>query len=258
MVCYNVNHCYISYLYFSRKEEIPLQIAICDDEEHFRNGLREKLLGYKRKKRIAMDIYEFEDGGSLLNSETVFDMILLDYQLPDVNGMEIAKELRLRNAACSIIFVTQYPQFVYDAFEVQPFRFFVKPVSEEKLFSALDTFLENNKHLSPIVIVYEGQQVTIDAKSIIYLEGDGKYCLVRTTDNTYRSSQTLSQVQSLLPAHCFYRIHKSYVVNMYYISSLQGSELILINGEKASVGRTRLSDFRKSYMDFVRDHYVRL
>ena len=216
------------------------------------------LLDYKKQKRIALDIYEFSDGRSLLESKIVFDMILLDYQLPDINGMEAAKELRAKNAAGCIIFITQYPQFVYDAFEVQPFRFFLKPVSEEKLYSALDTFLENNSHLSPIVIISDGQQITLEAKSIIYLEGDGKYCLVRTTDNTYRSSKTLSKVHELLPAHCFYRIHKSYVVNMYYISSIQGSELILINGERASIGRTRLADFRKSYMDFVRNCYVRL
>ena len=141
---------------------------------------------------------------------------------------------------------------------MQPFRFFVKPLSDEKLCSALDTFLENNKLITPLVIVNEGQQITIEAKSIVYLEGDGKYCLVRTVDNTYRSSKTLSQVQELLPKHCFYRIHKSYLVNMYYISSIQGSELNLINGEKASIGRTRLSDFRKSYMDFVKNYYVRL
>ena len=235
-----------------------MQIAICDDEEHFRNGLHKMLLGYKKQKRIALDIYEFEDGRSLLESETVFDMIFLDYKLPDIDGMETAKQLRTRNAACCIIFVTQFPQFVYDAFEVQPFRFFVKPMPQEKLFSALDTYLENNRHLNPIVIINEGQQITIDAKNIVYLEGDGKYCLVRTSDNTYRSSKTLSQVQALLPSHCFYRIHKSYVVNMYYISSIQGTELNLINGEKASIGRTRLADFRKSYMDFVKNYYVRL
>ena len=235
-----------------------MQIAICDDEAYFRNELKDKLLKYKKEKRIAIDIYEFENGVSLLESETVFDIIFLDYQLPDINGMDIAKRLRAENASCCIIFVTQYPQFVYDSFEVQPFRFFVKPLSDEKLCSALDTFLENNKLITPLVIVNEGQQITIEAKSIVYLEGDGKYCLVRTVDNTYRSSKTLSQVQELLPKHCFYRIHKSYLVNMYYISSIQGSELNLINGEKASIGRTRLSDFRKSYMDFVKNYYVTL
>lgn len=235
-----------------------MQIAICDDERYFRNELRDKLLEYKKEKRISMDLFEFDNGKSLLESEIIFDMIFLDYQLPDINGMEAAKELRLRNASSCIIFVTQFPQFVYDSFEVQPFRFFVKPLCAEKLFSALDTYLDHNKLLNPIVIINEGQQITIEAKNILYLEGDGKYCLIRTTDNTYRSSKTLCHVQALLPKHCFYRIHKSYVINMYYISSIHGSEIILTNSEKASIGRTRLSDFRKEYMNFVKNYYVRL
>ncbi len=235
-----------------------MQIAICDDEDVFRQDLKDRLVNYKKEKRISMDIYEFENGESLLSSDMVFDMIFLDYQLPDINGMDIARTLRLRNAACSIIFVTQYPGFVFESFEVTPFRFFVKPLEDEKLHAAMDTYLSNNKLLNPVVIVHNGQQITIEAKNILYLEGDGKYCLVRTVDDTFRSSKTLSHVQALLPKHCFYRIHKSYVVNMYYISLIQGSELQLINGERASIGRTRLADFRRSYMDFVKNYYVRL
>lgn len=235
-----------------------MQIAVCDDDEVFRQELKENILAYRKEKRIAVDIFEFESPDALLACDTVFDMIFMDYQFEGQNGLEAAAALRRRNFTGSIIFVTSFPQFVYDSFEVQPFRFFVKPVQKEKLHTAMDHYLRQHELLNHIVIVQDGEQITLDAKQILYLEGDGKYCLVRTKENTYRSSKTLSQVQELLPNHCFYRIHKSYVVNMYSISAIQGQEVILVNGERAVIGRNHLKAFKKSYMEFVKNYYVRL
>ena len=233
-------------------------IAICDDESLFVQELRAQILEYTKEKRIAADIHEFADGKALLESDKLFDIIFLDYKLPDMNGLDAARQLRKKRCTSSIIFVTAFPQFVYDSFEVQPFRFFVKPLEKDKLRAALDNYISQRSLFNSLVVIRDGEQITIDSRDVIYLEGDGKYCLVRTKDDSFRSSKTLSQVQELLPEHCFYRIHKSYVVNMYCISSINGSELILTNGERAAIGRTRLASFRKSYMDFIKHYYVRL
>lgn len=100
-----------------------MQVAICDDEKSFRDELKSVLIEYKMAKRIQIDIYEFENGDSLLNSNIVFDVLFIDFQMPGFNGLETAKRLRLKNCICSIIFITSFPQFVFDSFEVQPFRF---------------------------------------------------------------------------------------------------------------------------------------
>ncbi len=235
-----------------------MQIAICDDDKDFRSELRDMILDFRIEKRFAADIFEYDKAEDLLDSGVVFDLIFLDQQLPGVSGMEAARSLRRINCMCGIIFVTGYPQFVFDSFEVQPFRFFVKPVGKEKVAAAIDSYIQQNKLQSPIIIVQDNRRFSVDSRDIIYLEGQGKYCLVRTKDETFRSSRTISGVQQLLPVHCFYRIHKSYVVNMYYVSSIQGSEVVLLNGERASISRSHLKDFRKSYAEFVKNYYVRL
>lgn len=79
-----------------------MKIAICDDEPLFRSELKEKLVAYKQTNRMWMDIYEFEDGTSLLESELVFDIIYLDYQMPHLDGMKTARSLRERNNICNI------------------------------------------------------------------------------------------------------------------------------------------------------------
>ncbi len=241
-----------------RKGAVKMQVAICDDEKEFRDELKNKLIAYKRQKRIQIDIYEFESGSSLLQSDLIFDMVFIDYQMPGSDGLETAKSLRMKNCICSIIFVTSYPEFVFESFEVQPFRFFVKPLDDVKLYSALDNYLQQQKLLCPILVVDDGERKTVSSEKILYLEGDGKYCIIRTTDNVIRSSKTLAKVQQELPKHCFYRIHRSYVVNMYCISSVKGNEIQLINGEKAIISRTHTAEFKKIYKDFVRNYYIKV
>ncbi len=233
-------------------------IAICDDDPIFRKELRAFILDYKTNRRLHIDIYEYAAGEALLLEKKMFDIVFLDYQMPGMDGMEVARVLRSRNITCSIVFVTSYPHFVYEAFEVQPYRFFEKPVIQEQIDSLLTTFIRQQKLLAPIIVINDSEQKIIPAKDILYIEGDGKYCIVRTSKETYNSSKTLAQVHMLLPQHCFYRSHKSYVINLYSISSFNKGIATLTNGEIARIGRTKMGEFKRVYKQFLRDYYFKI
>lgn len=234
-----------------------MQIAICDDDMFFRTELRKCLVDYKKDRRVQMDIYEFRDGNALLTSDAVFDIVFLDYQMPNLNGMDTARQLRARNSICNIVFVTNFPDFVFESFEVNPYRFYKKPICPNEIESMFDFYIRQQKALSPIIINdFDGQKV-IASKNIIYLEGDGKYCLIRTVSETVHSSKTLSGVMQMLPQYCFYRIHKSYVVNLYYIDRIDNNLVYFINGEKAVIGRNNIGDFNRAYRNFVKNYYLR-
>lgn len=235
-----------------------MQIAVCDDESFFRDNLKKLLIEYKTEKRIHMDIFEFESGEELLSCEKNFDIVFMDYQMTGINGLETARLLRLKNTICEIIFVTSFPEFILDSFEVQPFRFMLKPLQSDKIYEAIDSYLKQQKLLYPLIVIENGEQKTVNAQDIIYLEGDGKCCIVRTTTETIHSSKTISQVYKLLPEHCFYRVHKSYVVNMYCIDSFKNNIITLNNGEMVVVGRNNIAEFKKVYMNFIENYYVRL
>lgn len=235
-----------------------MQVAICDDERIFREELKEILIQYKTEKRLHIDIFEYENGQELLASENVFDMVFMDYQMPKLNGLEAARILRTKNSICSIIFITSYPEFILDSFEVQPFRFMVKPIKNEKIYEVIGSYIKQQKLLYPLIVIENGEQKSVNAQDIIYIEGDGKYCIIRTNKETIHSSKTISHVHKLLPEYCFYRIHKSYVINMYCVSSLKKNIITLNNGEEAIVGRNHIAEFKKVYMNFVENYYVRL
>ena len=230
--------------------------AICDDDEIFRTKLKTFLLDYKKEHRIHIDILEFEDGNSLLNCNESYDLVFLDYQMPNLNGMETARILRARKNICSIIFITSFPEFMIESFEVNTYRFLIKPLDTNKLSNDIDCFIKDKKMFSPIVVNVYGEQIVISSEDIIYLEGSGKYCNIRTIDNTVQSSKTLAGVLKLLPQHCFFRTHKSYAINLYCIVSIKDDFITLNNGEKAKISRNRMSDFKKAYNDFI-NHFNR-
>lgn len=232
-------------------------VAICDDEKIFRDELKSFLVKYKLENHLCIDICQFSNGQELLNSHEIFDMVFLDYQMPELDGMDVARSLRSKNIICNIVFVTNYPQFVLESFEVQPYRFFVKPLLEKQLISLMNTFIAQQKLLSPIIVINDNEQKVISAKDIMYLEGDGKYCTIRTATDTYHSSKTLAQVHALLPKHCFYRTHKSYVINLYCVDSFVEKYITTTNNEKVLVGRNKTAEFKRIYANFIKNYYLR-
>ena len=235
-----------------------MRVAICDDEQIFRAELREMIFRYKAERRLHIDVYEYATGEALLASNKAFDLIFLDYQMPGIDGMETARALRSRNLVCSIVFVTSYPQFMQESFEVQPFRFLIKPVTYQQVEKLLTEYIKEQKQFAPLMVIDGNEQVMIPSQDILYLEGNGKYCTVRTLEKTYHSSKTLAQVHALLPQHCFYRSHKSYVVNLYSIHSHNRETATLVNGEVVMIGRAKVAEFRRTYMQFSEDFRLKV
>ena len=234
-----------------------MQIAICDDESNFREELKKHLIEYKKDKRMQLDVYEFKTGEALCSTDISFDIVFLDYQMPLLDGMETARKLRDNNVLCNIVFVTNYPDFVFDSFEVNPYRFWKKPIEFEKVEALLNLYIKQHKLLAPIMIFdYDGQKI-IESKDVVYIEGDGRYCIIRTVNETVRSSKTLSGVLELLPQYCFFRVHKSYAVNLYCVKQISGNEVLLKNGEKVLISRNNVAKFKIAYKNFVRDYYLK-
>ena len=143
--------------------------ALCDDDKYITKEIKKLLLEYAKDNRITIDIDEFESGEELLNSEKNYDIIVLDYQLGSTNGLTVAKELRKRNVLSSIIFLTSYPNFMIDAFEVNTFRFLLKPIDKSKFFKAIDDYIKIVDANYPITIIQnkELKKIWLDKFSVV-------------------------------------------------------------------------------------------
>lgn len=220
--------------------------ALCDDDKYITEEIKKLLLEYAKDNRITIDIDEFESGEELLNSEKNYDIIVLDYQLGSTNGLTVAKELRKRNVLSSIIFLTSYPNFMIDAFEVNTFRFLLKPIDKSKFFKAIDDYIKIVDANYPITIIQNKELKKINSNEICYIEADGKYSNIHLSDKIMHCSKTLAGVTKLLPAYCFVKTHRAFVVNLHYIKSYSSDTVYLSNGESAFLSKNYQKSFQTS------------
>ena len=119
-----------------------LKIAICDDEKKYIENITDLVKTYSEKKSVGMDIYTFERSFDLLDSieeGNLYDAYLLDIYMPGISGLSVAEELRNRDEAAPIIFLTSSPDHAIEAYEVRAVHYLLKPLSEDKFFSAMDS-----------------------------------------------------------------------------------------------------------------------
>ena len=236
-----------------------MRIAICDDEKFFRDSLKRNLEGYAKKYALDFVYSEFPAGEPLLLSNTEFDLIFMDYQMEKMNGIDIVGNMRNREDETAVIFISNYGEVVFESIEVQPYRFLTKPVDIEKLHRALDAFIKKFT-TEKYVLLYneeEDKVCRIAESSIIYAEADNIYCKVRTAKAYYKFKGTLSKFERSLKSDFFYRSHRSFLVNFNFIDSYTHSEIRFTNNEKASLTKTKHSDFKKKYIAFIKQKNIR-
>lgn len=232
-----------------------MRIAICDNDIDSCNRLNKYLHNYELKNEIRLDVTVFHTGEEMLLSKRKFDIVFLEYKLPKANGIKIIKKLRSRSNDFQVIF-TSSSDVILESFEVFPYRFFLKPVNERKIHLALDSMFWQKNSLTTLTIIEDNKQKIIPSREIIYLEGDGKHCIIRTKHETLRSSKTLSEILAQLPKNSFFRIHKSYVVNLQYIAYVGNKYVTLVNGEKALISKSRIDEFNIAYKKFINNLYL--
>ncbi len=228
-----------------------LKVAICDDEKTFHKEIIALLRKYQKARKTDIFMDHYEDGNTLLQSGQEYDVIFMDYQMEEMDGIETARKLRKANSDSIIIFISAYPSAALDAFEVQTFRFIQKPIDESKLFKALDDYLKLIDYDNLILINTHDGNYKIKLSEIIYLEGDGKYTTIRTKSKSLRVHINLKQLEIKLPRSKFIRSSKSFVVGFEHITNHDGSSIVFNNGEKAVIGAHYAADFKAGLQNYI-------
>ncbi len=234
-----------------------MKIAICDDQKIMRDILKEQLEIYASNRKNCFVYTEYDNGLDMIKDNVVYDLIFMDYQMDRINGIDTAKELRQRKIETPIIFLTSFPDVVFDVFEVKAYRFLLKPINESKLAEALDTLIDEFSDENFLVIKTDEGSKRIKINDIIYAEAVDKYCYISTTSGTYLYKKTLSTLEEQLPSNLFFRSHRTYIVNFKHIVSISKTEVLLDSKEKALISKTKVTSFKKSFFDYVKSCSMR-
>lgn len=229
-----------------------MRIAICDDKIILHDELKKHLEKYAINRNIIMNYDDYSNGSDLIASSIDYDIIFMDYQMDGIDGLETARRLRKKKVNSTIIFLTSFPSIVFDTFEVNAYRFLVKPIDYEKLSSALDDFLKSQEDSNFIFIKSDDDNRKVNIDDIIYIEADNKYCYIRTTDDNITYKKTLSDIEKQVPGDKFFRSHRTYLVGFRHIVSHTSTDILFDNKERALISKLKLTPFKKAFTNYIK------
>ncbi len=230
-----------------------MKILICDDERHYVDELKQHIDTYMDRKGVSYETDTICDPKTVLNSDAVYQLAFLDIQMNEIDGISLAKELKERNSKIVIFFVTSFNNYQDDAMDLHAFRFFEKPINPERLYSGLDKAMEYiDESYIDFYIYTNNEQKKILTDEVIYVERGNRQVTLVTTHGNYTTRETFDEWCDILQNSFFYRVHKSFIVNLHYITSYKYTELWIQNNIRIPIATRRQADFHKFWFAYLR------
>jgi len=186
------------------------------------------------------------------------DLVFLDIELAEESGLDLARQIENLNPAPAIVFATAYDEFAYQAFEVNAVDYILKPYDEERIGKTLEKIKKvqkikeqdysipspvKNNYNGKIAVLVEERIILLTYADIVYLESSEGKCTIETLDQQYKVCEALVVLEKKLPNSKFFRVHRSFIVNIDHIVEIEPwfnstYNLIMKNGSKVPVSRT--------------------
>lgn len=231
-----------------------MKTAICDDEKEFRKILLNHINSYFKQRGIDFECYEFSSGEALLSQNQNFDIVFLDIELGDSNGIDIAKQIQQKNKNTIILIVTSYHQYLDAAMDLKVTRYIDKPVTQNRIYAALDKALSEINENIITLHMKDRRVIRVKQSDIVYVEAKLKKVTVYTVDKEYVIKESLKELHDILTAAYFAVPHSSYIVNLNYVRDFKRDEFSLdkpYENEKIYVATRKQAEFKRKFLDFI-------
>ncbi len=232
-----------------------IRIAICDDEKHMSDHIRSMVLNFFRKKNREISLRMFSGGEELLSYNGQIDILFLDIQMKDMDGMETARKLRADKFRGFLVFITVLKEMVFQSFEVQAYDYLVKPVDDkqfEKTMERLYASMQNASEDSLLVQKgYEGRIIRED--EIVFCEIiDRKIYLNLASGEVVDYYERIENLETKLNNR-FYRCHRSYLINLKHLKGYKNGTACMDNGKEIPVSWLRSREFSGVVLQYMKN-----
>ena len=231
-----------------------MRIAIVDDSPADREQLENCLGRYFADAGEAYELDSYADAPSFLAAFShQYDFIILDIDMPGLGGIEAAKALRQTNPYVTLMFVTNMPQYAIDAYAVEAMDYMLKPVSYSDFALKMQKakrYIARNANAPLLFTTPEGARQCMTS-DLLYVESDKHYLAYHVKDgSSFRVRDKLSLAEQKLSPYHFARSDESYLVNLAYVTAIEGNTVFL-NGLSLPISRRRRSAFLTAFTRFV-------
>lgn len=219
-----------------------LSIGVVDDDPQELAHLTALLDRYAQEHGHNFRITQFDDGAALLvDYAPVYDILILDIQMPGIDGMRAATAIRKVDSSVVLIFATKTAQYAVSGYAVQAQSYLLKPISPFALSTELDramTQLDRMQRAS-ILVGARANLRRVDVADIIYVESKRHKLTVHLTDGEIEFNATLKEYEDMLLPHDFYRSNSSYLINLRNLAAIDGDDTRMSNGHLLKISRAR-------------------
>lgn len=235
-----------------------IRIAICDDVLTDIKALKDQLILYRNQKKINFSIDSFTSAKQFLShyKQRVYDLVFMDVMLKKQSGLELAKELR-KTESLPIILYSSSPDFAIDGYEINISGYITKPLNKEKLFNYLNRFFTELPR-KKVEIPYHSNFIYLYVDELIYCESVGrkiKIKLKNKNDEIISFYGKLDDLEKTINDNSMLRTHKSFLVNMNYIESIDGAFFVLKDKTKIPIRKKDLNSLIGDYHTFFLQDY---
>ncbi len=230
-----------------------IEIAIVEDEQIYKDQLTEYLKQYESETGEQMHVTYFPDGAEIVEDyRGGFDIILMDIQMKYMDGMTAAEKIRQLDQAVILMFITNMTQYAIRGYEVDALDYIVKPVEyfsfKKKIQRAIDRIPKKQQDVLSISV--DGGVRKLPLKDVLYIESIGHNLRYHMVDAEYENRATMKDTEEALSQYHFYRIGKSYLVNLARVDAIQGGNCV-IQGEALPISRQKKKEFMETLSRYM-------
>lgn len=220
-----------------------IKIAICDDEPHFIERIEKMLRVYEEKSKQSFLIKKYEKPLKLSGAfKEGFQIYFLDLQMPNMNGLELAKAIRKIDDRAVIFFVTSYREYVFESFQYDVANYIIKPITQIQIDSEMNRVLRklNTFGMEYLTVKNEKGYLKIYFSDIQFIETHGRNVLIHCQDGKKEIGHfKMQDLEQQLDSSSFIRCHNGYIVNVDYIEGIHELTVKLLPGDIIYTTKTR-------------------
>lgn len=215
------------------------KITICDDETSVIEYVSSIVMDWAKEYQHDVQLRTFPSAESFLFSyeeENDYDILLLDVEMGQMDGVSLAKTIRKKNETVQIVFITGYSEYISEGYEVSALHYLMKPVKKEKLFEVLNRATEKiQKNERMLILEISGQMIRIPFHEIRFIDVNGNYITIHgKTDYTVK--KTLGDMQKELDKR-FFKVGRSCIVNLNIVQRVTKTDCYLSDGSNIPLPR---------------------
>lgn len=231
-----------------------MRIIICDDDQRWCKIIKEYILSnldeYSESVVITCNSARETDEYCCKNEP---DVIFLDIELGDMNGIQLAKQLRKKFSTLIIVYITNHPQYVFTCFETEPLYFLRKPVKKAEFDRVFQIIIKKHTELHKCIpIKWQNDSVNLEIKEICYIEGYNRHLIFHLYNyERYEVVGKLNDIYNSLKIHGFVKTHQGFIVNMLHIKEFGENEVRMKNGEAVLMSVRKRLKTKEAYSNYI-------